>query len=83
MKKLTFPHYVKIKEIALRLNGNGKVKANYFRDAGYWGIQASFIDGKLIANCHSGDENVLAHVNGLELVPISKKEWEEDNHGYI
>jgi uncharacterized protein YegP (UPF0339 family) len=71
MKK--YPQFVKMKDTVLRLEGD-----MYFRDAGVWRIGFKEENGKLLAV----GEGYMPHANGIELIPATKEEWEQDNKGY-
>lgn len=78
MSKL--PKYVKLGHSALRLLSDEVYGSHYYRDAGMWHIGFVVKDNKLFAKSLYSEMN---HAEGLELVPISKKEWKEDNLGYV
>ncbi len=86
LKKL--PKYVTMgKSSALRLynsHGDGDTQgyAEYYRDAGNWSVDIR-IDkktGKLYSVSMYEDTPWL---NGVELIPISRKKWADDNGKYI
>lgn len=73
-----FPKFV-------RLGKNGSVLRlahgrTYFRDAGYWSIEARRVgsEGKLVAWVPK-ESHEMHHVHMTELFPVTEKEWREDN----
>jgi len=56
--------------------------AYYWKDAGAWGVRVKVTDGKLVV-CEEDLDNHLAHMNGEVLIEATRKEWQEDNRGYI
>lgn len=81
------PKYVKLKNSALRFMKGINVYNNhkpdqYWRDAGLWGVEFRFddIEQKWYSVCKDED---LSHLNNVELIPITREEWKEDNKGYI
>ena len=52
----------------------------YWRDAGLWGINYKWKDGKLFTQNPYRD---LKHLNNVELVEITKEQWRKDNEGYV
>lgn len=68
------PKYVKLGHSALRLKVRSKV---YYRDAGIWEVEYEIKDGKLLSV--SG----MDHLNGVELVEITREEYAKDNYGYL
>jgi hypothetical protein len=88
---VTLPRYVKIKKlnITLRLNevinenhnyflSSNKTKLEYYRDAGDWSVSFKIENDKIIIDDDGND-----HLNGLELIEVNRKEYENDNRGYI
>lgn len=53
---------------------------HYYRDAGQWDIAAIDQFGVIIAISEYQQTDQLT---GLELVEISKEEWQEDNYGHV
>lgn len=51
----------------------------YYRDAGDWEVDFRHKDGKIFVCDYSPN---VAHMNGLELVPITFQEWKDDNGQY-
>lgn len=72
------PMYVKVvlsedRKIALRLINGWE----YYRDAGNWDCSFKYVDGQMVASSsHEG-------LDGKPLVSCTKKEWLEDNAGYV
>lgn len=77
---ITRPKYVNlvmgVHTTALRLQDDG----TYYRDAGNWEIEATEVNGKLVAK---SDDPRLKHVNGLPLIEVARWVWEESNRGYV
>lgn len=68
------PKYVRLKYTSLRLIEGKEIR--YWRDGGAWGCGFRIENGKLY--CTSD----MVHLNGFELIPISKEEWERCNGEY-
>lgn len=51
---------------------------DYYRDGGNWSIDYKIVDDKLISVCNYG----MPHLNGIEMIPISEKEWRKNNGQY-
>jgi len=60
----------------MRLKENGE----YWRDAGNWKMKAKWKGKNLIV---VADYAEIKHLTGKLLRPATKKEWLEDNHGYV
>jgi len=77
---ITRPKYVNLvmgaHTTALRLTD----KDTYYRDAGNWEVEATEVNGKLVAK---SDDGRLKHVNGLPLIEVARWVWEESNRGYV
>lgn len=52
----------------------------YYRHAGDWEIRAEWKDNELIT---IGRNFYDSHLNGIKLIQCTKKEWQNDNKGYI
>ena len=82
------PKYVHFHNTAMHLCqkdeyfGGPEPILHYWRDAGQWGIDFRFdeVEQKWFSVCSDLDTHWLDNV---ELVPITKTEWKEDNEGYI
>jgi hypothetical protein len=76
-----YPKYVKIKysdnALGCALQWDG---AEYCRDAGAWEVGVKVVDGKLLID--SKDRDHLEHLDGLELVEVTRDAWGKDNAGY-
>ena len=78
---LTFLKYVRIASPRGVILGpcfrrDGK-EGYYFREAGGWGLKSRFIGGVHII-CSRGDRS-LKHLNGKELVEVTKSEHDKCN----
>jgi hypothetical protein len=73
-----FPQFVKMKGTALRLRFNGESYYYYYRDGGDWMVYFFRIRDKLFSDSRirNGD------LNNKQLIPITEKEWREDNSCY-
>jgi len=69
------PKYVRLRNSCLRLT-ESEGRAGYWRDGGAWGCGFRIENGKLY--CTSN----MDHLNGSELIPISKEEWKTCNGEY-
>lgn len=80
--KNNFPYYVKMGETALRYNPESGM---YYRDAGVYWVTFKQEDNKLIAIAIVDDNLNVRNdaVNGMELIPITKEEWENDNRSFF
>jgi hypothetical protein len=58
----------------------GERHNTYYRVAGAWGVRFKIIGEQIFIDAPSG---AASHLNGMELIKCSKKEWEDDNAGYI
>jgi len=67
--------YVKLLETEMKLDGD-----EYYRNAGNWSVKYKIIDGKLLSWHWNQGHNWL---HRIELIPITKKEWEKGNRRYI
>lgn len=76
--KNNLPHFVKFRGegSAMRLRYTNE----YYRDGGDWSINVIIKDGRLFVNEKGG---IMEHMDGCELIEITKKEWELDNGGYV
>lgn len=72
---MTPPKYASITKggAALRLKEN----RYYYRDAGIWEVEFKEENGKFYS------VSDMEHLNGLELIPITKEEWLKGNEGYV
>lgn len=87
---MELPLFVKLNHSALRLIkgrrehsdfGYYAVPSKYFRDAGNWEVRFRQKKGKLYV--YAPDSADLMHrYNNVELIPITKEEWELDNKEY-
>ena len=68
--------YVDVDDDGYELSCNRVV---YYRDAGQWELDFTIRDGKVIAVGNGPTE----HLDGVELIPCSGKEYREDNRGYV
>ena len=73
-----FPRFVSLGGIALELDWTF---GTYTRRAGSWSISARFKEGKLIVE--EVPKTSMDRFIGQELKRISRKEWLEDNKGYV
>lgn len=86
--KNKLPKYVRLNNTAMRLlkAGNNAFSYNeseqYWRDAGYWGIDFRFdeIEQKWYSVSIGEETDWL---NNIELIPITRKEYREENKGYL
>lgn len=83
----TLPKYVKMEKdgykSVLRLVPGGYssyATTLYIKDAGNWHVYPVWKDGKLMSKSPYKEHPQL---NGYELKKATKKEWEEDNAGYL
>lgn len=81
------PKYAKLGRTAMRFQKGSDVYDDkqvdrYWRDAGHWGVAFRFdeIEQKWYSVCNDSDTQWL---NNVELVPITRNEWKEDNKGYL
>jgi hypothetical protein len=63
--------------VAMRLDGK-----HYYRDAGCWQVKWEERDGKIVA-VGGAKTAPTHHLDGYEFVEITRKEWAEDNRGYV
>ena len=68
-----YPIYVSLGGSALKLNGD-----RYYRVAGAWETDYKVVNGFLLSEIPAHK-----HIHNVELVAISKEQWEEGNRGYI
>jgi hypothetical protein len=66
------PKYVTLLSTTLKLK-NG----SYWRDAGEWGVDAIWKEGKLLAVSEH------KHLDGQEMKPTTKQIYLKDNEGYV
>ncbi len=71
-----YPDFVMMGDVTLRYEGKWDDRHTYQRVAGNWFVNASFVDGKLVAN---GDHPYLKHIVNMPLIQCTEKEWYEDN----
>lgn len=78
MNTENYPKYVRLGEGGPALKGGS---AQYWRDAGKWGIKPAIKDDRLVV----GEDQIpeMAHAIGVELIPCTEEEWREDNLGYV
>lgn len=75
MKKSELPQFIMMGNSAMRYRKNHD---DYYRDGGRWYIDYKIVGDKLFSVCHYG----MPNLNGIEMVPISEKEWRKDNGQY-
>ena len=85
------PRYVRLNNSALRYKSNKnlpydwsdkKINPCYYRDAGNWEVEFRYDENlnKWFSVCKHRD---MPWLHDVELIPITKKEWLNDNKGYI
>jgi len=73
------PEFVRLGDSALRYDHE---EDNYFRDAGCWSVGYKLVDGKYYSIDNYGDGKG-SNLDNVELIPITEKEYNEDNKGYV
>ena len=81
-----FPRYVRlgVSSTRLRLCGYDPTSkmAVYYRDAGEWSLNAVLLTDRVVAAITQVHWQ-LKHIDGVELVPSTRKAWAKDNWGYV
>ena len=75
--KMRVPKYVSLDGTEMRLKDFGNGHPTYYRDAGCWEVGFKINkDGRLFAT------SFFEHLNGIELIPISRQKWVKANKDY-
>jgi hypothetical protein len=74
------PKYVTVGKGGTAMRLASKKPLTYYRDAGMWDLRAVQEKGKFFVNA---DYAHIVHLNGMQLFPITRKEWAKGNVGYV
>jgi hypothetical protein len=67
----------------LRRVGKPSRSAKYLRDAGLWSVYGRYNDNGELCVVKLKEPQLPKSIIGTLLIPASRKEWQEDNAGYI
>lgn len=76
------PKYVRLGHTAMVYRPESNVHdEDYYRPAGHWSIDFTYRDGKFYAD--AADRWIVKSLHNVELIPITREEFLEDNKGYV